>query len=341
MNDGFPLIATRSAGETSVALTPAKINLFLEVERRRADGYHDVTTLLLAVDFRDRLVVRAAAGGEDVLRIDGPAGSTVSAEENLVFDALRLLRERVPVPAVEVGLTKRIPPGAGLGGGSGNAAGMLVLADRHFRLGVPPAELIDIAARLGADVPFFLGPSAAAVGRGRGDRLTPLPDALGGDRPWFLLILPRLHSATAEAYRRVTFPLTSPSGPISFHKTTFVSSGKWIHSLFNRLEASVFTQFDELQHLVDWLERNASKRWRMTGSGSAFFVVCSQAGEARHLATELRAAFPQTLSQPGAEAPPAQAFPEQALSPTCTQRTNVGENHRGCLETRVVGGLLP
>ena len=148
----FPLISMRRIGEASVALTPAKINLFLEIEGRRDDGYHDVTTVLLAVDLRDRIVLRIGADPEadDSVSVDGPHGGVVpDHDDNLVVEAIKLLRAVCPVPPVDVLLTKRIPPGAGLGGGSGNAAGILALADSHFHLQLDDSELREMAAQLG------------------------------------------------------------------------------------------------------------------------------------------------------------------------------------------------
>ena len=279
------LLPVRRIRDGAVVLTPAKLNLFLEVEGRRDDGFHDVTTLLAAVHWHDRLVVREGSG-EDRLSVHGvevPAGP-----ENLVRRAVERLRREVPVPPLHMELTKRIPPGAGLGGGSGNAAGALWLLRQWLHPELTLAAIIQIATDLGSDVPFFFE-GGMAVGRGRGDRLTPLAGpSLGGDRPTFLVVVPSVPSGTAEAYRSITFPLTSPDGPISFHEKTFVTSREWVAGLFNRFERPVLESLKVLQPLADWLSRRAPGRACMTGSGSAFFVVCSEPGEAEQLASQLR-----------------------------------------------------
>ena len=136
-------------------------------------------------------------------------------------------------------------------------------------------------------MPFFLGASAA-MGRGRGELLSAPPEPLfGGRTPSFLILLPSISSSTADAYASVTFPLTSPSGPISFPITTFVRSATWLEGLFNRLETSVLSRHCSLRSLAEWLEFTVPGRWRMTGSGSAFFVVVADRAEALDLVARI------------------------------------------------------
>ncbi len=282
----FPLLpVSRGAGGSAVVTTPAKLNLFLEIDGRRADGYHDLTSLVIAVTLHDR--IRVAPGGErDTLRIEGIP--VTAGDDNLVLRALAAARRVQPIPPLAVTLEKSIPPGSGLGGGSGNAAGMLALLDALYPLGLGREPMLALAATLGSDVPFFLGSGAALV-RGRGDMLSSAPEPLfGGDRPTFLLVLPEIASSTARAYGRVTFPLTSPDGPISFPTTTFVDLRLWVAGLFNRFERSVLLAEPVLERVASGLERVAPGRWRMTGSGSGFFVVCQGHADAESAAAELR-----------------------------------------------------
>jgi 4-diphosphocytidyl-2-C-methyl-D-erythritol kinase len=162
-------------------IAPAKINWTLEVLGRRPDRYHEVRTVLQTVDLCDRVAVSPAKDLELVLT--GPAGQAgasltgVPAAENLAYRAAALLRERAaqPVLGACIELTKAVPAGAGLGGGSSDAAAALRALDRLWGLGLAPAELARLGAQLGADVPFFLL-GGTALGRGRGDEVTPLPD---------------------------------------------------------------------------------------------------------------------------------------------------------------------
>ena len=259
--------------------TPAKINLFLEVHGRRPDGYHAVTTLLTALDWHDRVEIEPAE--EDHLVV---TGAEVPADgSNLVWRAVAAARSRREIPPLSIRLHKAIPPGSGFGGGSSNAAGTLVLLQELYPHA--SAEPLDrVAAELGSDVPFFLGDGwALATGRGEVLEDGPRPP-LGGDRPWFLLVIPELPSSTPTAYGALSFPLTSPDGPITFPTRTFVTSRRWMTGLFNRLERPVLTLHEGLAALAERLESTVAGRWRMTGSGSAFYVVCETRLEADGLA---------------------------------------------------------
>jgi len=182
---------------------PAKLNRFLAVLGRRADGFHDlelVTTVLEGVpDLADTLSAEPAA--ELALAITGPAGEGLAADEsNLVIRAWRLLEDaaRRPLPAA-LRLEKRIPHGAGLGGGSSDAAAALRLGNRLFDLGLDDAALLALAARLGSDVPLFLL-GGTVLGLGRGERVFPLrPVPL---EP-MLLVHPGLHVSTPSVFRAI------------------------------------------------------------------------------------------------------------------------------------------
>ena len=211
----FPLLKVDldhgSDGVSAVVATPAKINLFLEVERRRADGYHDVTTLLAAVSLFDAMRVHVA-GQEDRLEVSGHRVPT--NRENLVLKMLARLRRQCDVPPLHIELSKRIPVGSGMGGGSGNAAGVLAVVDALLPDSIDDETCRRCATDVGSDVNFFLG-AGVAIGRGRGDVLETLPGkAFGGDRCAILLIQPSVSSKTVSAYARMAFPLTSPIGPI-------------------------------------------------------------------------------------------------------------------------------
>ncbi len=306
----FPLISIRSTDRGIEVETPSKLNLFLEVTARRDDGYHEIETLFLALDTGDAMVVEADSDrrGPDQISVTGFDAPTDAT--NLALRAVALARSTRPIPAVRVDLVKRIPAGAGLGGGSANAAGMLAILDFWFPdpRGVDGVRLD--AARLGSDVAFFLGDDAAAIGRGRGELLEGLrPGKLfGGDAPAFVIVLPRVHSSTPDAYREVSLALTSQSGPITFPATTFETSGEWQRGLFNRLEAPVLTSVPQLAELARHLgitahpgrasESDPSFAWsraseplavRMTGSGSAFFVAGRDLAHARQIDAALRA----------------------------------------------------
>jgi 4-diphosphocytidyl-2-C-methyl-D-erythritol kinase len=176
---------------------PAKVNLFLHVGDREADGYHGLVTLFQALELSDRLRVELVAGEEISLEVAGlDAGPP---EDNLVRRAARAFLEAAGGgTGVRLHLEKRIPAGGGLGGGSSDAAATLRALDALLPDALPAGRLHELAARLGSDVPFFLGGSALALGEGRGGKLTPLAALPAAD---VILALPDSPVPTAWAYR--------------------------------------------------------------------------------------------------------------------------------------------
>lgn len=249
-------------------LAPAKLNLFLEVLGRRPDGYHEVETLMVAVDLFDRLTFRENPSGEITLRCDD--ASLPTGSENLVVRAAERLRDDSGRRrGAHIDLRKSIPAGAGLAGGSSDAAAALEGLDRLWDLRTPPERLDALAGGLGSDVPFFLK-AEAAICRGRGERVegVALPKALH-----FVLICPPIGQSTAEVYRNVTPPdRPRPIGPVldAFARGETTSLGRL---LFNRLQPiaeainpALSRVRDALADLLPSLDGSL-----MSGSGSAYF----------------------------------------------------------------------
>lgn len=194
----------RGARPRAVALAaPAKVNLFLKVLHRRGDGFHELETLFQAVELCDRVTV-AREGTGVALAVDGPDLGPL--EENLAHRAARAFLRRVGAgrgEGVRIRLEKRIPAGAGLGGGSSDAAAVLRCMNALWSAGepgggaIPGQSLADLGAELGSDVPFFLGGSALALGTGRGEILRPLHPLPSAH---LVLVLPPAHVATGSAY---------------------------------------------------------------------------------------------------------------------------------------------
>lgn len=174
--------------------TPAKINLFLFIQGRRPDRYHILLMDLLPVSLCDSITIRKKGGGGIDLKSNLP---DVPVKNNLVYQSIRFLEEYTGKKfSLAIDLMKRIPSGAGLGGGSGNAAGMLVVLNRWYQLGLSVSELKEIALKLGADVPFFIEP-VPSLAQGIGEKLTQLP----AFEPLSLLLLyPGFSISTGYAY---------------------------------------------------------------------------------------------------------------------------------------------
>jgi len=172
---------------------PAKVNLYLRVLGKRRDGYHDLETVFHAIGLWDELEIRPAPA----MRFRRAGLPSPAGADNLCARAMAALREAVrPRGGAEVRLLKRIPAGAGLGGGSADAAATLAGLNRFWRGGLGPRALAALALRLGSDVPFFLR-GGAAIGRGRGERLTPVPSRL---RAWAVVVKPAFGVPTKDAY---------------------------------------------------------------------------------------------------------------------------------------------
>jgi 4-diphosphocytidyl-2-C-methyl-D-erythritol kinase len=246
----------------------AKINLDLRVLQARADGYHEIRTIFQTISLADIIDVEFTSARGTTIRIHGD----IEIPDNLIAKAATLALDAMRVTArVEFRLRKRIPMGAGLGGGSSDAAAVLLalpaLAGR--RLGLP--RLMELAADLGSDVPFFLL-GGAAVALGRGTELYPLPDSPARHG---LLVAPDVHVSTAAAYRALTPRLTTESQQnkiVSFQSQAW--SELWEGACaggVNDFETVVFEEFPQLARLKRRLVKLGADPAMMTGSGSALF----------------------------------------------------------------------
>jgi 4-diphosphocytidyl-2-C-methyl-D-erythritol kinase len=259
----------------------AKINLDLRVLGRRPDGYHELRTIFQTISLADTLDIAFTPGRRTAIELDDALG----IPDNLVERAARLAMDAMRVTGrVEMRLRKRIPMGAGLGGGSSDAAAVLlalpVLAGRALDLGA----LCRLGAQLGSDVPFFLV-GGAAVGIGRGTELFPLPDRRTRAG---VLLAPGVHVSTADAYRLLSPGLTTESQQ---NKIFSFLSHAWNEgdrtSAANDFESVVFRQHRRLAVLKKRLLDAGASEAMMTGSGSALFGLFDNPAEASRAAAVL------------------------------------------------------
>ncbi len=250
---------------------PAKLNLFLRVLAREDDGYHGLETLFCLIDLADQLVAERREGQGVTLTVEGADLGPV--EQNLATRAARLVLDATGHPcAVHLTLVKRIPTQAGLGGGSSDAAATLVAVNQLVNNAVPRHELLQFAARLGADVPFFLGGGALALAWGHGERmlrLPPLPASPG------LLLVPPIGISTPEAYRQLDSARQSTGrrGSVAMDLDTLASWGSVARLGGNDFEAALFGRHPELKQGFEALAGTHPLLCRMTGSGSALFAI--------------------------------------------------------------------
>ena len=261
---------------------PAKVNLGLWILRRRDDGYHDVDTILQTINLEDELILEPGPPGLTLTTrgrtIPGPGPNLVERAWNLV--AARA--ERHGNAGVSATLTKRIPIGAGLGGGSSDAAGFLAGVNRLLSLGLTEPDLHSLGSSLGADVPFFFR-GGTARGEGRGDQLRQLCPTMPF---WVVLASPPLAISTSWAYGQVKNYLT-PTGRGSNVLASAISSQDWdgiVGALHNVFEDVVLPNFPSLAALKRAMHECGAAKALLTGSGSTVFCVVRSRDDAHAIA---------------------------------------------------------
>jgi 4-diphosphocytidyl-2-C-methyl-D-erythritol kinase len=263
-----------------VLAAPAKLNLFLEILNKRPDGYHDLESLMVAVDLFDTLELRATETGQIALTCHPSTLS--SGPDNLVYRAAAALRDHVERPdlGVEIHLTKRIPTQAGLGGGSSDAAAALVGLNRIWKLALTHQELVAIASSIGSDMAFFLSLPAAWC-TGRGEQATPEPNAGGF---YFVLVCPPVGLGTAAVYGRLSVPTEPVSGRSLRAAVRAGDADALGQVLFNRLEEPAFALEPLVGRIRHRLSLLGSCGALMSGSGSSVFAVCRDRSHAVRVA---------------------------------------------------------
>ena len=244
-----------------ILFPPAKINLGLRILRKRADGYHDLETVLLPVPWRDALeVIRSDTFSFQTSGLPIPG----QAESNLCVKAYRLLQSDFNLPPVAVHLHKIIPMGAGLGGGSSDAASMLMLLNDLFELALSPSELEAYAAQLGSDCPFFINPRPR-LATGTGTTLEALPLDLSSKH--LVIVYPNVSVTTAAAYARVV-----PRQPDSDLRELLTQPlAAWKDRVVNDFEDSVFQHHPTLADIKEQLYHTGATYASLSGSGSALY----------------------------------------------------------------------
>ncbi|MBI1249413.1 4-(cytidine 5'-diphospho)-2-C-methyl-D-erythritol kinase [bacterium] len=299
------MLFRRSASKVSV-LAPAKINLFLELLGKRADGFHELETVMVAVSLFDRLEVFPTTSSDVTLDCAWDAGQVAQAtqlgdpgqllgdlppqESNLVYKAVKLLQEEENVAqGARLVLRKRIPSASGFGGASSDAAAALFAANLAWNLNLSIERLSELAANLGSDIPFFfhagqLG-SGQALATGRGEKIDPF----AGQRLDLVLIRPEGGVSTAEAYRRCQLP-EYPESSASILASLKSDQRRSIpRNLTNRLTPPARELSPSVDRLATTCEQLDVVAHQMSGSGSGYFAICRNRRHAMQIAGRLTA----------------------------------------------------
>ena len=269
-------------------LAPAKVNLFLRIVGRRADGYHLLDSVMAPVSLYDEIEVTAEVRNtrRSHIRVTCDDPAIPADRSNLAHRAAALICRTAGLRArIAISLHKQIPAGAGLGGGSSDAAAVLTALNHLFDLKLTADRLNHLAVQLGADVPFFLAGGAARV-RGIGEVVTRLPQL---PQRWLTLVVPRFSVSTVRAYRE--FDRITPAAPVDAEATWAPSfeAGRWPNpsAFVNDLERAVLPVHPSLTEQKDRLRSLGARAALMSGSGSAVFGVFTNRAAAARAAAAL------------------------------------------------------
>lgn len=248
---------------------PAKLNLFLHITGRRDDGYHEIQTAMQMLDYGDSLDFHLRSDSR-IRRISNNDGL---AAEDLCVRAAALLQASAGIyHGVDIELHKRLPTGAGLGGGSSDAATCLVALNHLWQAGMEPEALAELALGLGADVPLFVR-GHSAIAEGIGERISPMPL----EKCWFMVAWPSLEISTASLYQAPDLTRNTPARKIASWQPDI--------TLRNDFTATTCKLYPEVNNLLDYMQEQPDKMGdaRMSGTGGAVFIAFNderQAGQA-------------------------------------------------------------
>jgi 4-diphosphocytidyl-2-C-methyl-D-erythritol kinase len=248
-----------------ISFPNAKINLGLNIVSKRPDGYHNIETVFYPIRLYDALEVVPAGESAGIFKQTGIAIAGHS-EDNLVMKAYRLLKEHYTIPEIDIFLRKHIPFGAGLGGGSSDAAFMLKLINDFAGLKLSAKQLEEYAVKIGADCPFFIQ-NKPVFAEGIGNVFSPVDLSLSGY--WLVLIKPDIHVSTQEAYANV-----KPQTPNeSIREIIQKPVSRWRDKLKNDFEPSVFGKYPQIKNIKQHLYEQGAIYAGMSGSGSSVFGI--------------------------------------------------------------------
>ena len=243
----------------------AKINIGLQIVRKRPDGYHDLQTVFYPTDFFTDTLRISPANAEILFKMESKE-NLGNPCDNLCVKAFRMLQQDFGISNVEIFLTKGIPSGAGLGGGSADAAFTLKMLCDIFQLPVSEEKMVEYALQLGSDVPFFLM-NKPVYATGRGEVMIPIGLDLSQYR--LKIVKPNIHISTKEAYAGVTPCESELYLPVSLQQ----DPRTWKDVVVNDFESSLFEKFPELKTVKEQLYQEGALYASMSGSGSAFFGI--------------------------------------------------------------------
>ncbi len=281
----------------------AKLNLYLQVLNKRKDNFHNLSTLFCRIDLADTIILKNRK--DNLIKIKCNNRHVPTGAANLCWRAADLLKQEFKLGnnglasnsqshnlsfGLEIEIRKRIPVGAGLGGGSSNAASVLLGLNKYWNLNLSKTKLASLAAKLGSDVPFFIYDTKFALGSGRGDKIKPVA-SLKKLKLWFILVYPNIKVSTPLIYQKFdTFSgLTMPKCNAKILTSELLKKGRGIDAkcLFNDLEAVTRSLYPVVNQVKNALATIGLEKIMMSGSGPAVFALCNSRKQAKDLSGKL------------------------------------------------------
>jgi len=267
----------------------SKVNLYLRVLNIRPDKFHNIETIFERINLYDKIILKPRR--DNHIRIICRNPLVPKNNSNLCFRSAELLQKKFKVnKGVDITIIKNIPIGAGLGGGSGNAAAVLLGLNKLWKLNLTTEKLKNLASGIGSDVPFFIYDTPFAIGRGRGERIKPLT-ALRDVLLWHILVVPKIHVSTPLIYREWDrkSTLTGKGDDVKILTSVLRKKGlcELRRNLFNSLESITIRLYPEVKRVKEKLSKLGVKTILMSGSGPAVFGVVSSRKEAVFLCNKL------------------------------------------------------
>ncbi len=267
----------------------AKLNLYLQVLNKRKDEFHNLSTFFCRIDLSDRVILKKRKDNLIKIKCDSrhvPTGAT-----NLCWRAAELLKQEFDLNlGLNIEIKKRIPVGAGLGGGSSNAASVLLGLNKYWNLNLSKTKLANLATRIGSDVAFFIYNTKFAEAGGRGEKIKPLAP-LERLKLWFILIYPNIKVSTPLIYQKFDHfsQLTIPRGNVKILTSELLKKGKGFNTdcLFNDLEVVTVILYPVVNQVKKALSNIGLEKIMMSGSGPAVFSVCDSYKQAKDLGSKL------------------------------------------------------
>ena len=268
----------------------AKVNLYLQVLNKRKDNFHNLKTLFARISLADTIILKNAQG--NAIRIKCNNRGVPKDKTNLCWRVAALLKQECKLKhGLEIEIKKCIPIGAGLGGGSANAASVLLGLNKYWNLNLSKTKLLDLAAKLGNDIPFFIHHTKFALGSNRGDKIKTVV-SLKQLKLWFVLVYPNIKVSTPLIYQKFdSFSrLTTPKHDVKILISELSRKGFRVNPecLFNSLEYVTTKFYPVVNQVKKALYGMGLDKVMMSGSGPAVFAICSSQKQAQDLSGKLR-----------------------------------------------------